>query len=98
MNNMPKNTLVLTIANTSRPLDSLMEKICVMATTAITNITNASIENNPMAYEIMKNHSENPAVIANALKRGEESSMSYWVNHCDKAALRQYCQTHHNYQ
>ena len=87
MNNMPKNTLVFTIANTSKPLDSLMAKICVITTIAITNITNTSIENNLVADAMMKNHSENPAVIANALKRGEESSISYWVNHCNKTAL-----------
>lgn len=87
MNNMPKNTLVLTIANASRPLDSLMERICVVATTTTTNITNASIENNPMADEIIKNHNEKPAVTAKALKRGEESSMLYWINHCDNTTL-----------
>ena len=88
MNNIPKNTLVFTTANTSKPLDSLMEKICVIRTTDITNITNASIENNPIVDEIMKNHSENPAVTANALKRGEESSMLYWINHSNKTTLR----------
>lgn len=96
MNNILKNTLVLIIENTSRPLDSLMEKICVMTTTAITNITNASIENNPIAYEIIKNHNENPVVTANALKRGEESSISYWINHCDKTVLNKRSQTDHS--
>lgn len=87
MNIIPKNTLLFTTVNTSKPLDTLKEKICVITTTTITNIKNASTENSPMAYVIMKNHSENPAVTANALKRGEENSMSYWVNHCDKTAL-----------
>ena len=64
-----------------------MEKICVMRAIAITNIRNTSIENNPIAYEIMKNHSENPAVTTNALKRGEERSISYWVNHRNKTTL-----------
>lgn len=88
MNNIHKNSLVLIIAKISKPFASLMEKICVIMTIAITNITNTSTENNLVAYVMMKNHNENPAVTTNALKRGDESSISNWVNHCDKTTLR----------
>jgi len=72
---MPRNTLVLTIAKTSNAFESFIEKICVTVITTITNTTNSSIEKTSTADVIIKNHSENPNVTANALNLGEDNSI-----------------------
>ncbi len=72
---MPRNTLVLTSAKTSNAFASFIEKICVTVTMTITNTANSSIEKTPIADVIIKNHSENPKVTANALNLGEDSSI-----------------------
>ena len=52
-----------------------------------TKIANASIENKPMADEIIKNQRENPAVTANPLYLGDDSSILYRINERYKTAL-----------
>ena len=42
----------------------------------------ASKEKTPIAVDIMKNQKENPAVTANDLNLGEESSILNWINEC----------------
>ena len=70
------------IAKTSNALDSLTEKICVMTSTITTKTASASKEKTPIAVVIMKNQKENPAVTANDLNFGEESSILNWINKC----------------
>ena len=74
--------LVLMIAKTSNALESLIEKICVKTKTITTKTANASKEKTPIAVDIMKNQKENPAVTANDLNLGEESSILNWINEC----------------
>ena len=81
-NNIPRKILVLMIAKTSNALDSLTEKICVMTSTITTKTASASKEKTPIAVVIMKNQKENPAVTANDLNFGEESSILNWINKC----------------
>jgi len=70
------------IAKTSNALESLIEKICVKTKTITTKTANASKEKTPIAVDIMKNQNENPAVTANDLNLGEESSILNWINEC----------------
>ena len=81
-NNIPRKILVLMIAKTSNALESLIEKICVKTKTITTKTANASKEKTPIAVDIMKNQKENPAVTANDLNLGEESSILNWINEC----------------
>ena len=81
-NNIPRKILVLMIAKTSNALDSLTDKICVMTSTITTKTASASKEKTPIAVVIMKNQKENPAVTANDLNFGEESSILNWINKC----------------
>ena len=81
-NNIPRKILVLMIAKTSNALDSLTEKICVKTKTITTKAANISKEKTPIAVDIMKNQNENPAVTANDLNLGEESSILNWINEC----------------
>ena len=70
------------IAKTSNTLDSLTEKICVKTKTIATKTASVSKEKNPIDVDIMKNQKENPAVTANDLNLGEESSILNWINEC----------------
>ena len=78
-NNIPKNNFVLNMAKASSTLDSLTEKICVMTMVTVTNITNASSENNLVAEDIMTNQREKPNVTARALNLGEDNSILNWI-------------------
>ena len=71
----------------SNAFESFNEKICVMVIVNTTKITNASIENKPVAELIIKNQKENPAVTANALNLGEDSSILNRIYECYKTAL-----------
>ena len=67
--------------------ESFNAKICVIVIVNARKITNASIENKPVADVIIKNQRVNPAVTANALNLGEDSSILNWINECYKTAL-----------
>ena len=71
----------------SNAFESFNAKICVMIIVDTRKITSDSIENNPVAEVIIKNQRENPAVTANALNLGEDSSILNWINECYKTAL-----------
>ena len=62
--------------------ESFNAKICVIVIVNARKITNASIENKPVADVIIKNQRVNPAVTANALNLGEDSSILNWINEC----------------
>jgi len=71
----------------SNAFESFNAKICVMVIVNITKITNTSIENKPIVELIIKNQKENPAVTANALNLGEDSSILNRIYECYKTAL-----------
>ena len=71
----------------SNAFESLSAKIWVVTIVIATKITNASIENKPVAEEIIKNQKENPAVTARALNLGDDSSNLNRINECYKTAL-----------
>ena len=70
------------MAKISKNFESLRAKIWVMEIMAITKNTIISIENMPMEFEIIKNQNENPALTANALNRGEDSSILNRIDKC----------------
>ena len=74
-NKIPRNILVLIIANTSNAFESFIAKICVITIIADTNTANDSKEKTPAADVNMKNQSDNPNVTANALNLGDENSI-----------------------
>ena len=78
---------MLIIAKMSNAFESLRAKIWVIDIVTATKITNASIENKPVAEEIIKNHKENPAVTARDLNLGDDSSILDWINEGYKTAL-----------
>ncbi len=80
MNDTPRKTLVLNSANVLRTLDNLFANIWVDAPKIIINANISSIENCPIVLVIIKNQSENPAVIATALNLEDESSILYRIN------------------
>ena len=82
INKIPRNIFVLIIANTSNPFESLAANICVIIKEAATNTASASKANNPRPDVIIKNQKENPAVTANPLNRGEESSILDRIDEC----------------
>ena len=92
---IPKNILVLKIANASRILDNFVAKICVKIKIVIIKIPKASNENNPTADEITKNQKDNPSVTAKDLNLGEENSNLDRVNQTDEACLCQYSYSYH---
>ena len=71
----------------SNAFESLNAKIWVIAIVIAIKITNASIENKPVAEEIIKNHKENPAVTARALNLGDDSSILNRIDKRYKTAL-----------
>ncbi len=87
-NNIPRKILVLMIAKTSNPFESLTEKIWVKTITIATKTANASKEKTPIVVDIMKNQKENPAVTANDLNLGEESSILNRIDECNQSRLR----------
>ena len=87
MKDIPRKTFVLKIANELRTLDSFFAKIWVNKPRMIINKMVNSIENCPIVLVIIKNQNENPAVIASALNRGDESSILYWIYESYKTTL-----------
>ena len=83
MNSVPKNIFVLIIAKISNPFESLTEKICVIAIIIARKIPNDSKEKIPILVVIIINQKEKPAVTANALNLGDESSILNRINECD---------------
>ena len=73
MNNKPKNTVVLKIANLSNPFETLYAKIWVMVKIEIEKISNDSNEKYPATEVKIKNQNVSPAVTATDLKRGDEN-------------------------
>ena len=73
INNKPRNTVVLKIANLSNPFETLYTKICVIVKIEIEKINNDSYEKYPVIELIMINQKVNPAVTANDLKRGDDN-------------------------
>ena len=80
INNIPKNILVLIIAKISNPFESLKEKICVIVIVIARKIPSNSKEKTPMLVVIIINQKEKPAVTANALNFGDESSILDRIN------------------
>ena len=78
---------MLIIAKMSNAFESLNAKIWVIDIVNATKITNASMENKPVAEEIIKNHKENPAVTARALNLGDDSSILNRIDKRYKTAL-----------
>ena len=66
----------------SNAFESLNAKIWVIDIVNATKITNASMENKPVAEEIIKNQKENPAVTAIALNLGDDNSILNRINEC----------------
>ena len=73
INNKPKNTVVLKIANLSNPFETLYAKIWVIAKIEIEKIIKYSYEKYPIAEVIITNQNVSPAVIAIDLKRGDDN-------------------------
>ena len=73
INNKPKNTVVLKIANLSNPFETLYANIWVVAKTENEKINNNSYEKYPVMEVMIKNQKVNPAVTAIDLKRGDEN-------------------------
>ena len=65
MNNNPKNTVVLKIANLSNPFETLYAKIWVIVRIESEKISNDSYEKYPVAEVKIINQNVNPAVTAN---------------------------------
>ena len=78
---------MLIIAKMSNAFESLSAKIWVIDIVTATKITKASIENKPVAEEIIKNHKENPAVTAMALNLVDDGFILNWINECYKTGL-----------
>lgn len=82
INNIPKKNFVLKIANASKTLLSFNAKIWVTTKVPAINIARNAIEKLFVAVVIIKNQNENPAVTANALNLGDDSSILYRINQC----------------
>tara|TARA_B100000029_G_scaffold419392_1_gene424882 strand:+ start:492 stop:716 length:225 start_codon:yes stop_codon:yes gene_type:complete len=74
---------VLIIAKISNALEIFDEKICVKDNNEITKMRKISIEKLPIAFKIIKNQNENPAVTASDLNRGDDNSILNRINECD---------------
>ncbi len=83
MNNIPKKSFVLNIANKSNALDTLMERICMRANTETVKITKYSRVKKFRVNDIIRNQKVIPADTANALNLGDESSILDRINECD---------------
>ena len=73
INNKPKNTVVLKIANLSNPFETLYAKIWVIVKIEIEKIIKYSYEKWPIAEVIITNQNVSPAVTAIDLKRGDDN-------------------------
>ena len=82
MNNIPKKIFVFIIAKISKAFESLAEKICVIVIVAARKIPNNSNEKMPIVVVIIINQKEKPAVTANALNLGDESSILNRIDEC----------------
>ena len=80
INKIPRNIFVLTMANTSRTFDTFIANIWVRIMIPAINDSIASIENIPVAVDIIKNQNDNPAETANALNLEDERSILNWIN------------------
>ncbi|MBC8252101.1 MAG: hypothetical protein H8E89_11015 [Candidatus Nitrosopelagicus sp.] len=76
INNKPKKTVVLKIANLSKPFETLYAKIWVIVKMEIEKISSDSYEKYPVVEVRMINQKVNPAVTAIDLKRGEDNCIS----------------------
>ena len=76
INNIPKNTMVLKIANLSNPLETLYAKIWVKVKIEIEKIIRNSYEKYPIVEVRITNQNVNPAVTAIDLKRVEDNFIS----------------------
>ena len=86
-NNIPKKIFVFIIAKISNPFESLTEKICVTAIVIPKKTPNNSKEKIPIPAVIIINQKEKPAVTANALNLGDESSILDRINESYKTTL-----------
>jgi hypothetical protein len=77
---IPKNTLVLAIANQSKANDNFSEMICKATKTAITNGIKTSSEKVPVMFVIRKNQKEKPAHTVAALNLFDEICILNWVD------------------
>ena len=68
------------MANTSRTFDTFIANIWVRIMIPAINDSIASIENIPVAVDIIKNQNDNPAETANALNLEDERSILNWIN------------------
>ena len=80
INKIPRNIFVLTMANTSRTFDTFIANTWVKIMIPAINDSIASIENIPVAVDIIKNQNDNPAETANALNLEDERSILNWIN------------------
>ena len=94
MNKILKKIFVLITAKILSPFESLAANIWVIINVERMNIINPSKEKNPVVEDIMKNQKVNPAVTANDLKRGEDSSISNRIYEGYQATL---CQSSDTY-
>jgi len=85
INNKPKNTVVLKMANLSNPFETLYAKICVIAKIESEKINNDSYEKYPVMEVMIKNQKVNPAVTAIDLKRVEENCNLNRINECNQS-------------
>ena len=70
------------MANTLRTFDTFIENTWVKIMIPAINDSIASIENIPVAVDIIKNQNDNPAETANALNLEDERSILNWINEC----------------
>lgn len=84
---MPRNTLVLAIANQSRANDNFSEMICKIIKTAITNGIKTSNEKVPVIFVIKKNQKEKPAHTVTALNLFDEICILNWIDKCHNSSL-----------
>ena len=68
------------MANASRTFASFIANIWVRIMIPAINDSIASIENIPVAVDIIKNQNDNPAETANALNLEDERSILNWIN------------------
>ena len=79
------------MANISNNLDNFTANIWVTIIIIATNDAISSIENMPIALEIMKNQNEKPALTANALNLEEDRSILDRIDECYKTTLCKCC-------
>ena len=70
------------MATISRTFDTFIANIWAKIMIPAINDSIASIENIPVALDIIKNQNDNPAETANALNLEDERSILNWINEC----------------